>query len=198
MNQPNATSEEPLDPRLPIIDPHHHLWKQPPFSSYPPYTIEQFAEDIDRSGHRIVGTVYNDSLVGYRQSGPAHLRVVGEIELAEKTVREYAARGGKCSGICAGVVGSADLTRGAAVGEVLDEFLAASPRFRGIRHMTAFAEELPNWGAAEPEIMLRPVPSRRGSPSWRVEISATMRGCFKINSPKSSKSPKRFPMCVSS
>jgi L-fuconolactonase len=153
MNEPQ---EPALDPALPIIDPHHHLWTEPPLKGYTPYTIDYLADEILRSGHNVVASVYNDSLVGYRTSGPEHLRVVGEVEQVEKVVRDYANRGGKIAGLCAGIVGTADMTMGSAIEEVLDEFVAISPRFRGIRHMTAFAEELPNWGSDTGQVMLRP------------------------------------------
>ncbi|API58641.1 hypothetical protein BSL82_04375 [Tardibacter chloracetimidivorans] len=150
------SEELPLDPDLPIIDAHHHLWERAPLEGYMPYTIDQFADEILRSGHNVIASVYNDSLVGYRTSGPEHLRVVGEVESVEKTVAGYARRNGRLPGLCAGIVGTANLTMGRAVEEVLDEFAAVSPRFRGIRHMTAFADELPNWGCDQGQVMLRP------------------------------------------
>lgn len=150
-------NEQPLEAGLMIVDSHHHLWETPPFPDYAPYPVDRFAGDIQASGHNIVASVYNDSLVGYRTHGPEHLRVIGEAESVEATIADYERRIGKFSGFCAAIVGSADLSAGRAVGEVLDGFAAVSPRFRGIRHMTAFADDLPKWGADHPEMMLRPV-----------------------------------------
>jgi hypothetical protein len=59
-----SSEELPLDPDLPIIDTHHHLWEQAPLEGYTPYTIDQFADEILQSGHNVVANVYNDSLVG--------------------------------------------------------------------------------------------------------------------------------------
>jgi hypothetical protein len=44
----NQTVEEPLDPLLPICDPHHHLL----YRTEKDYPVEAFLKDIF-SGHRI-------------------------------------------------------------------------------------------------------------------------------------------------
>ena len=148
--------EKAIEPELPIIDAHHHIWSEPPTEMWEPYHTADFIDDIAQSGHNIVGTVYTDSHSNYRKSGPDHLRVVGEVEFAGRMGDEHAGQEGGF-GVCAAVVSHADLMLGAAVGEVLDAQIAASPRFRGIRHMTAIDADLPPiYGATEPGIMMRP------------------------------------------
>src|SRR4051794_24151407 len=76
------TVEEPLEPELPICDPHHHLWRDrdlPLIGGR--YLWEELHADTG-SGHNVVKTVYAESLVELRTEGPAELRPVGETEFA--------------------------------------------------------------------------------------------------------------------
>lgn len=121
------TSEEALEPDLPICDPHHHLWDYKGSR----YLVEEFQEDIS-GGHNIDSTVFVECLQFYREEGPEHLRPVGETEFVDRLADQA---GG---GIAQGIVGFADLSRGAAAGEVLAAHMEASQRFRGIRHASAW------------------------------------------------------------
>src|ERR1700730_5387553 len=58
-----------LEPELPIIDPHHHLWIRPGWR----YLLDDLLTDIN-SGHNIVATVYVQALSMYRDSGPVETR----------------------------------------------------------------------------------------------------------------------------
>src|SRR5713226_2102886 len=69
--------EPVLDPELPIVDPHHHLWIRPGWR----YLLDDLLADIN-SGHNIVATVYVQARSMYRDSGPVEMRPVGEIEFA--------------------------------------------------------------------------------------------------------------------
>jgi L-fuconolactonase len=154
---PPALSEPALNPALPIIDAHHHFWYSPPVAGYPPYPIAAFADDLIGTGHNFIGSVYTDSLVGYRTSGPEHLKFVGEVEQVERDLSAFRAKRSMPAGFCGAIVGHGDMLLGEAAGEALDAFMEASPRFRGIRHMTAFAEELPlAYGGFEAGTLLRP------------------------------------------
>src|SRR3979490_1427684 len=61
-------TEEIIDPKRPIVDPHHHLWDRGGLR----YMIEEMAADI-ASGHNIIATVYVDCRSMYR----AHARERG-------------------------------------------------------------------------------------------------------------------------
>lgn len=135
--------EAAIEPELPIVDAHHHVWEYEPFPPFDPYNEHDLRADKTASGHNIVATVYVDSHTSYRTDGPEALRVVGETEYAERIAQDALHRGGKAAGICAAIAPRADLMLGAAVGEVLDAHAAASPRFRGIRHMTAYDLDVP-------------------------------------------------------
>ena len=57
--------EEIIDPELPIIDPHHHLWNgDNQLAGSFPYLMKQLSEDTN-SGHNIVGTIFMECAQGY-------------------------------------------------------------------------------------------------------------------------------------
>ncbi|HYC53816.1 MAG TPA: amidohydrolase family protein [Candidatus Binatia bacterium] len=149
--------EEIVEPGLRILDPHHHLWDRPtailkdlpplvhPFMEIirrvPRYLLDELLADLG-DGHDVRGTVYLECGAMYRASGPEALRCVGETEFVNGIAAMTA------SGIygdvraCAGIVGHADLTMGAAVEEVLAAHIAAAPdRFRGIRHSASYDDD---------------------------------------------------------
>ncbi len=143
--------EETLDPALPICDPHHHLWEFRHERVAHRYLLNDILEDIN-AGHNIVSTVFIECGAMYRASGPEAMRVVGETEFVNG-IAAMSASGdyGPCR-VAAGIVGTADLNRGAAVGEVLDAHIqAGGGRFRGIRHQATWdaSDEVPN-GRREP------------------------------------------------
>jgi L-fuconolactonase len=148
--------EAPIESELPIVDAHHHIWATAPAPGYEAYDGEAILRDKTESGHNVVATIYVDSHANYRTDGPEHLRVVGETEFAQQLAEHAALRGGKAAGLCAAIVPHANLLLGAKVGDVLDAHLAASPRMRGIRHMTAFDAALaPIYGADTPGMLMR-------------------------------------------
>ena len=115
--------EEVLEPELPVIDPHHHLWER----ESGVYLVPDLQRDL-ASGHDVRATVYVQCGYGYRTEGPEALRVVGETE----TVVRLTA--GARRGVCAGIVGHADFRLGDAVEDVLAAHVeAGGGRFRGIR-----------------------------------------------------------------
>jgi predicted TIM-barrel fold metal-dependent hydrolase len=121
--------EEVLDPDLPIIDAHHHVWWERPF----PYRFDRLLEDVS-SGHNIRATVYIESNAMYRADGPEHLKPVGEIEYANGLAAMSASGLFGFTRACAGIVGYCDLTAGASAEEVLRAQIAAgNGRFRGVR-----------------------------------------------------------------
>ena len=70
--------KEPIiEPELPIVDPHHHLWQRPGWR----YLLEDLLLDTG-SGHNIVATVYMEARSMYRDQGPVEMRPVGETEFA--------------------------------------------------------------------------------------------------------------------
>lgn len=175
-------TEEILEPGLPIIDPHHHLWDlRPLVPSFPEprhdfieaiagadyYTFDALHADT-HSGHNVVGTVFMECGAFYDASRDDAMKPVGEVEF----VNGVAAQG--ASGLygdyrpCAAIVGHADLTLGDAVKPVVEALLAAgNGRFKGIRHAAA-------WDA-DPEVLGPPFHAPEGlygSDAFRAGFAA--------------------------
>ena len=126
--------EPVLEPELPIVDPHHHLWDHPSNR----YMLDEILRDTG-TGHRVIATVFVECLSMYRADGPEALRPVGETEFVNGIAAQSASGRYGDTRIAAGIVSFADLTLGAAVEEVLQAHIAAAPaRFRGIRHAGGF------------------------------------------------------------
>jgi predicted TIM-barrel fold metal-dependent hydrolase len=129
------TQEAPLEPDLPICDPHHHFWDlRPERLPYQRYLLDELQADIS-SGHNVRSTVFIECRSMYRPDGPQEMRPVGEVEFVQGLSAASA------SGIygppraAAAIIGHADLNLGSRVEPVLEALQAASPnRFRGIRH----------------------------------------------------------------
>jgi L-fuconolactonase len=127
------TVEEPLEPDLPICDPHHHLWDARAGQVAPRYLLEEILADV-QSGHRVVSTVFIEVGAMFKADGPEVMRPVGEVEFVNGIAAMSASVQYGEARVAAGIVGAADLRLGAEVGKVLDAELAAGGgRFRGIR-----------------------------------------------------------------
>jgi predicted TIM-barrel fold metal-dependent hydrolase len=119
-----------LEPELPIVDPHHHLWDHANHR----YLLDELLADTG-SGHNVVATVYIDCRSMYRADGPAETRPVGETEFANGVAAMSASGIYGPTRACAGIVSYVDMTLGARARDVLEAHLAAgNGRFRGIRH----------------------------------------------------------------
>lgn len=126
----DAAAEPPLDPDLPIVDPHHHLWDYPSHR----YLLPDLLTDTD-TGHRIEATVFIECGVFYRTNAAPGMEVVGEVEFVNGVAAMAASGRYGSTKACSGIVGTADLTRGDAVEEVLSAQIAVGGgRFKGIRH----------------------------------------------------------------
>ena len=122
--------EEPLEPELPIVDPHHHVWDD----ERGRYLIEDLLEDTG-SGHNIVATVFIEAGAMYRADGPTEMKPVGEVEFVNGIAAMSASGRYGNSRLCAGIVGHGDLMLGDKVQPVLEALIAAgNGRLRGIRH----------------------------------------------------------------
>lgn len=140
--------EAAIDPDLPIVDAHHHLWVE----GGAPYLLDELADDL-ASGHRIDATVFVQAHYAHRSDGPVHLRPVGETEAVAR-IRKDARDRSLATDVAAAIVGLADLTLGDAVEEVIDTHLVAAPdAFRGIRHSVSRDEHFPDG------IVIRPAPA---------------------------------------
>ena len=136
-------AEAVLEPDLPIIDPHHHLWDNRVATSIFEQTVylcEEIMADINKSGHNITQTVFAQCGAFFRADGPKDMRCVGETEFVQGVAAMSRSGIYGSTRLCSGIFGSADLRAGAGVEPVLEAHLAASANFRGIR--TAFPSDL--------------------------------------------------------
>jgi predicted TIM-barrel fold metal-dependent hydrolase len=142
------TREEPIDPGLPICDPHHHLWDYPDEtpenrvreSARPRrhYLLKELLDDIG-GGHNIRRTVFVECGAMYRRDGPPELRCVGETEFVQGIAAQSASGLYGDTAVAEGIIGFADLTLGREVAPVLEAQMAASRnRFRGIRYISTW------------------------------------------------------------
>jgi L-fuconolactonase len=133
------TQEEPLEPDIPISDPHHHFWDfRTERIPYQRYLLHELADDLN-SGHNVRSTVFIEARSMYRRDGSEEMRPVGEVEFVQGLAAASANGLYGPSRAAAAIVGHANLNLGDRVRPVLEALQAASPnRFRGIRHSVTF------------------------------------------------------------
>ena len=121
--------EQALEPELPIIDPHHHLWDD----DRGPYLLPDILNDIG-GGHNITATVFIECRTHYRACGPEGERPLGEVEFVNGISAMSASGGYGPTRVAAAIVGHADLRLGEKVQDVLERQIALTGgRMRGIR-----------------------------------------------------------------
>ncbi len=125
-----APPEPILEPDLPIVDPHHHLWVR----GGHPYLLDELLGDLN-TGHNVVASVFEECHSMYRADGPPEMRAVGETEFVAGIAAMSASGNYGKIRVAAGIVGAADLTLGERVEPVLlAQLRAGGGRFRGVRH----------------------------------------------------------------
>ena len=151
--------EAALEPDLPIIDPHHHVWHD----ERGRYLMDELLADMD-SGHNIVATVFMQVKAMYRADGSEALRSVGEVEFANGIAAASASGHFGKVRLHQGIVGHADLLLGDDVQPVLEALIrAGNGRFRGIRHGATWDDGSAGHGRSfAPRHMLLDTRFRRG------------------------------------
>src|SRR5436305_1949496 len=99
-----SIEEQPLDPALPIVDSHHHLYDRPGSR----YLLEDIIQDLN-TGHNLRATVIVQARSMLRADGPPHLQPLGETEFANGVAAMSASGIYGDARVCAGIVGFADL-----------------------------------------------------------------------------------------
>ncbi len=131
------SQEMVIDPALPIIDAHHHLFDRVGHR----YLAADYLADTETSrgtGHNIIASVFVQARAFYRTTGPEVLYPVGETEFA--AAQESPAQGLKMN---AAIVGFADLTLGMGVAAQLAAHVTAGRgRFRGVRQILAWDADM--------------------------------------------------------
>jgi predicted TIM-barrel fold metal-dependent hydrolase len=147
-----APDEVVIEPDLPIIDTHHHLWQRPDHR----YLLRDLLDDLGR-GHNVTATVFLQCHAMYRASGPEEFRPIGETEFVAGVAAMSDSGGYGTTKVAAGIVGFADLTLGERVEPLLEAHVrAAGGRFRGVRHSGNWdADPIIGNGAPGPDIYRR-------------------------------------------
>lgn len=135
------TNEPAIEPLLPIIDAHHHLYDN--VSDLHHYRLEELHRDFG-GGHNIAATVYVEGYgSGWYSDGPEHLKSVGEIKMIVDASRMSPWNSHAKCRLAAGIVSHVDLTLGARVEKVLEAHIGAGDgRLRGVRHRAVCDEGL--------------------------------------------------------
>ncbi len=137
--------EAVLEPGLPIVDAHHHLWDiKGAFDARfgganQRYLVDEYAAD-SASGHRIEATVFVECRSMYRTHGPDRFKSVGEVEFAAGmgAMADSGAYGPTRT--AAAIMGHVDLTQGTLAGHVIEACAdAGAGRFRGVRHSAGWS-----------------------------------------------------------
>ncbi len=153
-----------LEPDLPIIDPHHHLWVR----DGTPYLLPELLADIG-SGHSIRATVFEECHSMYRAEGPVEEASLGETEFVTGISAMGASGVFGPSRVCARIVGRVDLMLGSAAGPLLDRHVVASGgRFAGVRFSTA-------WDASDRIHKVVPTAGILADPRVRAGVSCLER-----------------------
>jgi L-fuconolactonase len=128
--------EATIEPELPIVDPHHHLWDR----GYRYLFDELLADTIN--GHNIRSTVFLQCRSMYRADADSALAPVGETEFVNGAAAMSASGLYGKARLCDGIVDFADLLFGDEVDRVLEAHLrAAGERFKGIRNSSVWDED---------------------------------------------------------
>lgn len=152
-------TEAILEPELPIIDPHHHLWDLRPLLNVFPEPHHPFIAAIARSpyytfnelhadatcGHNVIGTVFMECGAFYRAGASDAMKVLGETEYVNGVAAQSASGLYGDLRLCEAIIGHVDLRLGDGAREVLEAQMAVTDRFKGIRHQAA-------WDA-DPEVL---------------------------------------------
>jgi predicted TIM-barrel fold metal-dependent hydrolase len=158
LNRWHATyTEAALEPELPIIDAHHHLWDRPPER----YALDELLADVS-SGHDIRASIFVECTAMFRADGPDELKPVGETEYVNGVAAASASGIYGPSRLCAGIVSYADLTAGTAVRPLLEAHIrAGGNRMRGIRQQAQHDAVLGSMARRQPSPGLLQTPEFR-------------------------------------
>ncbi|WP_340268002.1 amidohydrolase family protein [Sphingobium mellinum] len=143
----SLVEEAPIDPDLPIIDPHCHLYDDPVRrATMGGFMTEEFLKEIHDSGHKVVSTVHCEAYKTFVDAdAPPELQAVAETRAAVQVGEESQQRDPAGPRLSEGIICAADLT----LGDRLDDVLAAhreaaKGRLRGVR----------SWTMSDPDVAL--------------------------------------------
>jgi hypothetical protein len=172
--------EEIIEPELPIIDPHHHLWDRPNYR----YLFPELLADLG-TGHNIRATCYEQAREMYRTSGPEELKSLGETEFVSGVAAMSESGKYGPTRCIAGIIGFVDLQLGSRAKGVLERHIAVSDgRLRGIRNGSTWSDDpaLKTFTAGAPKGLLLDKNFREGFAALAPLRLPFADGCSKLSS----------------
>lgn len=154
----SQVQEDIIEPNRPIVDPHHHLWKEN--ARRKQYIVEDLWEDTS-SGHNIEKTVFVECRAEYLTDGPENMQPVGETHFLAEAAAQTAQDPNRAT--ISAIVSFANLLQGAQVEELLQAHIeAGNGLFRGIRNQAS-------WSASEnvPNARIEPPPHLYANPKFQ-------------------------------
>ncbi|MDR1710371.1 MAG: amidohydrolase family protein [Propionibacteriaceae bacterium] len=129
-----------IEPDIPIIDVHHHLWDPVVAVSQGQsggYLLEDLVADLN-AGHKVVASVYIECASYYRKGVPQAMAPIGEVEFACGIAAQGASEAYGPAHFCDSIIGYADFGNlGADVEPVLEALVRqGNGRLKGIRYRT--------------------------------------------------------------
>jgi L-fuconolactonase len=126
-------AEPAVEPELPVIDPHHHLWDVE--SAF--YHAPELLADVN-SGHRVVATVFVECKAHFDPNAPEGFAPVGETRFATEQAKQAATLPKGHDGLVSGIVAYGDPFAPNAQRVLEAHADAAQGRFRGVRVRAAW------------------------------------------------------------
>jgi L-fuconolactonase len=125
--------EEPINPEIPICDPHHHLWDGP--GNRGAYLLDDYLADAS-GGHNITKTIFIECGTKYKKNGAELFRPVGETQFAGKQAEQSTSQGTGYPSVAEGIVAFVDFSFGYDVELAIEVHAEASVnRLKGVRQI---------------------------------------------------------------
>lgn len=142
----NHSAEPAIEPDLPVIDSHHHLFDCATDNivhhiGRRRFLIDDYVDFIS-DGHNVIASVYCQTQAIIRPHCPEAVRSVAEVEFANgQAAMSVLGLCGPCR-VAAAIVGFANLSLGDGVRPILEASMEAAPsRYRGIRDHRLWDED---------------------------------------------------------
>lgn len=139
----DQTVEAPLEPELPIVDAHHHIWDMRALKGFNMfgmfkqqyYMADELVDDFVGGGHNVTHTVFVTTHAFFTSDPePKWMAPLGEVAFVQGIAAQFASGTYGTLRCAAAIIGTADFAKyGAAVEPLLLACKAASPSYRGIR-----------------------------------------------------------------
>ncbi|AQH03458.1 hypothetical protein A9R05_25880 [Burkholderia sp. KK1] len=126
-------AEPAVEPELPVIDPHHHLWDVE--SAF--YHAPELVADAN-SGHRVLASVFVECKAHFDEDAPAGFAPVGETRFAVAQAQAAARLPNRDANLVKGIVAYGDPFAANAQAVLEAHIEAGQGRMRGVRVRAAW------------------------------------------------------------